>query len=167
MNPVYYDDYLQHYGVIGMKWGVRKGYQDAKGNITSKGNEYIKKVRAKAVRSDKSLTSFGKMHYGEAMDIKEHLVSRMDRVQRKIDKKGSTEKREKKLAKRKEEVERLSKRINAMYGDMPMSKLADARAFYEGQMAAYAAANYSRSYTNSKMRQHNKNYHSSYSYYSR
>lgn len=25
MNPEYSDEYLQHYGVLGMRWGVRKG----------------------------------------------------------------------------------------------------------------------------------------------
>ena len=29
MNPEYSEDYLQHYGMLGMKWGVRKGNASA------------------------------------------------------------------------------------------------------------------------------------------
>ena len=44
-----YNDYLQHYGVIGMKWGVRK-YQSEKGNLTEEGKKRYSKEYSKATK---------------------------------------------------------------------------------------------------------------------
>lgn len=40
-----YSDYLQHYGVAGMKWGVRR-YQNYDGSYTQKGLEHYRKAEA-------------------------------------------------------------------------------------------------------------------------
>ncbi len=44
-NP-YYERYLAHYGVLGMKWGVRR-YQNKDGSLTPKGKERQKKLQKK------------------------------------------------------------------------------------------------------------------------
>lgn len=44
-NP-YYEKYLAHYGVLGMKWGVRR-YQNKDGSLTPKGKERQKKLQKK------------------------------------------------------------------------------------------------------------------------
>lgn len=38
MNSIQYKDYLQHYGVVGMKWGVRR-YENADGTLTPAGKK--------------------------------------------------------------------------------------------------------------------------------
>ena len=38
---MYYDPYLAHYGVKGMKWGVRR-YQNSDGSLTSAGKKHKK-----------------------------------------------------------------------------------------------------------------------------
>lgn len=41
-----HDDYLEHYGVKGMKWGVRR-YEKSGGNYTKKGVETFRKAESK------------------------------------------------------------------------------------------------------------------------
>lgn len=45
MDYLQYEDYLMHYGVKGMKWGVRK-YQNADGTLTAKGKKRLAKNEA-------------------------------------------------------------------------------------------------------------------------
>lgn len=40
----YYNDYLMHYGIKGMKWGVRR-YQNKDGSLTDAGKKHIESVR--------------------------------------------------------------------------------------------------------------------------
>lgn len=57
-----YDDYLEHHGVLGMKWGVRR-YQNKDGSLTSSGRSHygvksrIKKTVKKDVQKIKKVTS--------------------------------------------------------------------------------------------------------------
>lgn len=47
-----YPDYLMHYGVKGMKWGVRK-YVDRKGKLTSEGRRHVSNYKKKKSLSKK------------------------------------------------------------------------------------------------------------------
>lgn len=52
-----YSDYLMHYGVKGMKWGVRR-YQDKNGRLTAEGKEhYGKSESGKKTRSEEEVGS--------------------------------------------------------------------------------------------------------------
>ena len=44
-----YDDYLAHYGVVGMKWGVRR-YQNADGSLTAAGKKRQARIDASDAR---------------------------------------------------------------------------------------------------------------------
>ena len=46
------DEDLQHYGVLGMKWGVRR-YQNANGSLTSEGRKHYSNEEKFKVRKDK------------------------------------------------------------------------------------------------------------------
>ena len=50
-----YDNELYHYGVLGMKWGVRR-YQQSDGSLTSAGKKQIsKKYKKASIAGDKAL----------------------------------------------------------------------------------------------------------------
>lgn len=55
-----YTDELYHYGVLGMKWGVRR-YQNKDGSLTKAGKKKLKKyVNENGELTRKGLTTFGK-----------------------------------------------------------------------------------------------------------
>ena len=76
-----YPDYLMHYGVPGMKWGVRK-YVDRKGKLTSEGRRHvsnykknkslIKKVDSESNKLIKSSTKL-KKDFGVSSDDPDYV----------------------------------------------------------------------------------------------
>lgn len=58
-----YSDYLMHYGVKGMKWGVRR-YQDASGRLTAAGKEHYSKGGNGSDREDGSFLAAYALLYG-------------------------------------------------------------------------------------------------------
>ena len=51
--------YLQHYGILGMHWGVRR-YQNADGSLTAAGKKRYDQLEAQAAEYDKSAASYSK-----------------------------------------------------------------------------------------------------------
>ena len=81
---VYNNEYLAHYGVKGMKWGVRN-FQDSNGHLTKEGRQrykaFKKEVRAENEHADKlkvEASNYGKATY--------HLTKMANRSARKADK---------------------------------------------------------------------------------
>lgn len=54
-----YNDYLQHHGVKGQKWGVRR-YQNADGSLTPAGKKRFLKKRIKELYKSKRITAIDK-----------------------------------------------------------------------------------------------------------
>lgn len=76
-----YPDYLMHYGILGMKWGVRR-YVDRNGKLTSEGRRHVsnykkekslsKKVDSESNKLIKSSTKL-KSDFGIGSDDPEYL----------------------------------------------------------------------------------------------
>lgn len=66
-----YSDYLAHYGVLGMKWGVRR-YQKANGALTDAGKKRISKTFAKSAKKADKLTKISEKrnaHLAKSYDM--------------------------------------------------------------------------------------------------
>lgn len=48
-TPDFYRDYIAHYGIKGMRWGVRR-YQDKNGNLTEKGRKHYSSMDPERLR---------------------------------------------------------------------------------------------------------------------
>ncbi len=128
------DEYLEHHGILGMKWGVRR-YQNADGSLTKEGREHykIEGARFKERYKDnyelalKTANDARKVAIEKAKEGKNgagylnkafHQQNLADRYAKKLDKKSqglmSFEKNK--------EAEKLGKEIYEYYKDKPMGK---------------------------------------------
>lgn len=76
------NNYLQHYGVVGMKWGIRRGKA---AQAYHKGVKKLKKTEKKAsnykYKSDKKASKSAKLYYKGTNDDK---ARKLDRESRKL-----------------------------------------------------------------------------------
>lgn len=70
MDYTYYPDYLEHYGILGMKWGVRR-YQNEDGSWTEAGKD--RRKSGTYVKSDGSLTKEGIAKYSNSKDMNDRI----------------------------------------------------------------------------------------------
>ena len=115
MNNYNEQDYLAHYGVLGMRWGVRHDRRKAYAKATKKKDRLNAKA-AKATAKAKKATAHTP---SRLMRITDLGIARYDRKMRSINAKNA------KAAKAQLKAEKWIKSMDKVFADIPLSELED------------------------------------------
>lgn len=74
------EESIKHYGVIGMKWGVKKNASRAYSRASKKLSKLDKKVIKSGNKVDKSLRKYDKSRYGFSLDSEEETRAKGEKV---------------------------------------------------------------------------------------
>jgi hypothetical protein len=74
MNNDFNKDYLMHYGVLGMKWGVRR-YQRKDGSLTSKGKQHISEISKKRLKKDERFKKKNPRAYERISEEQKEMIN--------------------------------------------------------------------------------------------
>lgn len=102
-------DYLEHHGILGQKWGVRR-YQNPDGTLTAEGRERLGRKEAKVARKDLK-SSYNKVRYASAAASRATYESNIAREKAtNATKKNKSPNRIEKLSRKADREEELAKR---------------------------------------------------------